>query len=265
MPFTGSHPAAVLPLMRLGLVPSALVIGSMSPDLLYYVPLSPGLEASTATLSHSSPGIVTLDLALGYLSFVVWHLLVVPFAVAAAPESLRSRLAPELPIPPRIRLTGLRNTALVLLSVVVGSITHVFWDEFTHVDRWGYHHVGWLAAMHGPLEGYRWAQYGSGVVGGLVIVLAVRQWWRTAEVADPELSPQRVPALNRTAAAQVWLCIGGAALIAAVAGFVISITGSGPRRALFVTATWGGGAGLAVILLFSIWSGVRRLTMGRLV
>ena len=33
MPVTGSHPAAVLPLMRLGFVPSALVIGSMVPDL----------------------------------------------------------------------------------------------------------------------------------------------------------------------------------------------------------------------------------------
>lgn len=39
MPFTGSHPAAVLPLLRWGLIPSALVIGSMSPDLGYFLPL----------------------------------------------------------------------------------------------------------------------------------------------------------------------------------------------------------------------------------
>ena len=39
MPFTGSHPAAVLPLMRWGLMPSALVIGSMVPDLPYFLPV----------------------------------------------------------------------------------------------------------------------------------------------------------------------------------------------------------------------------------
>ncbi|MDQ7908342.1 DUF4184 family protein [Phytohabitans sp. ZYX-F-186] len=38
MPFTGSHPAAVLPLVRWGLPPAALVIGSMVPDLPYYLP-----------------------------------------------------------------------------------------------------------------------------------------------------------------------------------------------------------------------------------
>ena len=36
MPFTGSHPAAVLPFLRSGLPPSALVIGSMAPDFPYY-------------------------------------------------------------------------------------------------------------------------------------------------------------------------------------------------------------------------------------
>jgi len=36
VPFTGSHPAAVLPLLRTPLPSAALVIGSLVPDLPYY-------------------------------------------------------------------------------------------------------------------------------------------------------------------------------------------------------------------------------------
>ncbi|WP_328421551.1 DUF4184 family protein [Micromonospora sp. NBC_00389] len=40
MPFTGGHVAAVLPLARSAWrAPSALVLGSMVPDLPYYLPL----------------------------------------------------------------------------------------------------------------------------------------------------------------------------------------------------------------------------------
>ena len=72
MPFTPAHVAAVLPLVGKGrpkwAVPSALVIGSMVPDLLYFVPIR-----SDRTLSHSLTGIVTFDLALGLLCVALWR------------------------------------------------------------------------------------------------------------------------------------------------------------------------------------------------
>ena len=37
MPFTGSHPAAVLPLLRTSLPGSALVAGSLAPDVPFYL------------------------------------------------------------------------------------------------------------------------------------------------------------------------------------------------------------------------------------
>jgi hypothetical protein len=59
MPFTTSHVAAILPFAR-ALVPAALVVGSMAPDLFYSVPTDVSRE-----LSHSLPGFITVDLALG--------------------------------------------------------------------------------------------------------------------------------------------------------------------------------------------------------
>jgi hypothetical protein len=80
MPFTGSHPAAVLPLIGTPLPSSALVIGSMSPDLPYYLPLT---TASWPT--HTAVGIVGIDLLLGGSAWLLWHGLLSAPALDHAP------------------------------------------------------------------------------------------------------------------------------------------------------------------------------------
>ena len=243
MPFTGSHPAAVLPLFRLGL-PSALVIGSMAPDLPYYLPIPVHSE-----LTHSATGIVGVDLLFGLLSFAIWRLLVEPLAIAVAPVGLRRRL-PEPPPPRSWRWQpgDLRRGLVLVFSLLAGATTHVLWDEFTHVGRFGYRHLSWLADLHGPLAGYRWAQYGSGVFGLLVLGLAVIHWWRTAPVAD---SPRA--GLPQRPAFVVLACVALATLGGASAGAAAAVLrDQGLRRALFLIATWGGGAGLAAVLLCAL-------------
>ena len=150
MPFTFSHPAAILPLLPLRLVPSALVIGSMTPDLPYYVPGQPISSADT----HAAGGIIGLDLALGALVFAVWHVLLAPTLVALAPAALRDRLAPDLPVPARRYVGGPVAVALVLVSLAAGAATHVLWDAFTHPGRWGTDRIAWLTEMHGPFAGH---------------------------------------------------------------------------------------------------------------
>jgi hypothetical protein len=59
---------------------------------------------------------------------------------------------------------------LTLLALLLGSVTYVRWDAFTHKGQWGEHDIAWLAQSHGPLPGYRLAQYGSGVIGLSVLV-----------------------------------------------------------------------------------------------
>jgi hypothetical protein len=249
MPFTGSHPAAVLPLLGLGLVPSALIIGSMTPDLPYYLPV----HLNSAT-THSFLGILGVDLILGGLAFVLWQFLIAPLAVAAASPSVRGRLAPGLPTPWRQQVSSPRAVLLIVVSLWIGAATHVLWDEFTHDGRWGYRHLGWLAGQHGPLPGYRWAQYGSGVIGAVLIALSIWYWWRSTTPRDSQHEQQ--PRLGRTAAAGVWTVIALAGLGGAAAGWASAmLRGLGLARALFRTATWGGGAGLVVVLACSVaWS-----------
>jgi Domain of unknown function (DUF4184) len=247
MPFTGSHPAAVLPLLGLGLVPSALIIGSMTPDLPYYLPV----HLNSAT-THSFLGILGVDLILGGLAFVLWQFLIAPLAVAAASPSVRGRLAPGLPTPWRQQVSSPRAVLLIVVSLWIGAATHVLWDEFTHAGRWGYRHLRWLAAQHGLLPGYRWAQYGSGVIGAVLIAFSIWRWWCSTPPVDPRHEQQ--PRLGRTTAAGVWTVIALAGLAGAATGWASAmLRGLGLARALFLTATWGGGAGLVAVLAWSLY------------
>ena len=77
MPFTGSHPAAVLPLLRTPLPASALVAGSVAPDIPFYLPgTHPGRWGAEhlpvlARAWGPLPGVRWLDHALGILGGLV--------------------------------------------------------------------------------------------------------------------------------------------------------------------------------------------------
>lgn len=144
MPWTFAHPAAVLPLRRTGLPMSALVIGSIAPDVPSYVPW-----LSIRDWTHSATGLVTIDLAIAMVLLVAWTLL-----------------------PVTARLGG-RGWLLAPIAAVIGSATHVAWDSATHRDEWVTDRVPWLREEHGALLGYEWAQLVSTVVGGLVVAYAV--------------------------------------------------------------------------------------------
>jgi hypothetical protein len=239
MPFTGSHVAAVIPLFGTRLIPSGLVIGSMSPDLPYFLPVP-----VSSALTHSAEGVVSADVALGALVFALWVTCVAPVLVALSPARLRDRLAPGLPVAASHHTRSPAATVAVLASLAVGACTHVVWDAFTHPDRWGEQHVAWLSLTHGALPGYRWAQYASGLFGAAAIAAASLRWW-----LKTPLTPyaQRIPSQSRgttlRAIAIIVACGGGGAAAGLVSGL-----GSDHRRVGFLAITWGIGAGLAALL-----------------
>ncbi len=269
MPFTGSHPAAVLPLLGIGLPPSALVIGSMVPDLPYFVPLPVG-----SGFTHTLVGAVTVDVVLALAVYAVWHALLVPPLLAWSPQSLRGRLPRRpavgsvvgFPVDPRAGvpgwLGGSRRLALVAAGCAVGAFTHVAWDAFTHDGRWGTQRVAWLTAQHGLLPGYRWAQYASGVVGLVLLATWLRGWWRRTQ---PRAEASGVVAVGPRAA---WSGGPGGptqlqALLAVVAGVLVGaalrplpalLDGDlGLRRAVFLLVTGAGSGALVALAVLTCW------------
>ncbi|GAA3519752.1 DUF4184 family protein [Aeromicrobium panaciterrae] len=159
MPLTLAHPVAVIPLRRLGLPMSALVLGSMVLDVPLYLGSQRGYE-----ITHSPVGIVTADIVLTLAVLAVWFFVLRDPLVDLSPGAVRARLDP------RARLTG-RQWLLAIPAASIAACTHIAWDSFTHDDRWGSDHVAWLRTDHWGMAGLKWAQYVSGVVG-LVIVIA---------------------------------------------------------------------------------------------
>jgi hypothetical protein len=239
VPFTGSHPAAVLPFLRAPLPASALVIGSMAPDLPFYLPL----PQTYAT--HTWLAVVTTDLLLGGLAWALWHGLLAAPGLATAPAPLRARLEGRVRLGLAGRLATARQGILLVGALVLGATTHVLWDEFTHARRWGTEHLPALAETWGPMPGYRWIQYVSSLVGGAVLLVWLVRWWRRTPPAPVERPPR-----------WVWpvLLAVGTAFGGAGAGSAASLD-----DAVFPGARWAGGAVLVAGVLLAVgWHAARR-------
>src|SRR6185295_11213171 len=123
MPFTVSHAAAVLPLHRLSphkLPLTALMVGSMAPDFGYFF----SHEASRA-LTHSFIGLFIFALPVG---LAVWL-----FYVAVLEKATITLLSDRWHT--RFAHTDAITAALVgraCIAIVLGAITHLLWDSFTH-------------------------------------------------------------------------------------------------------------------------------------
>lgn len=93
LPFTFSHPAAVLPLRRFGDL-SALVIGSMVPDAGYLLILELPRQ-----LTHGCLGLIVFCLPVGLALYGFYHgLLRRPF-LALLPDGVRLRLSGRTEFP----------------------------------------------------------------------------------------------------------------------------------------------------------------------
>jgi hypothetical protein len=140
-----------------------------------------------------------------------------------------------------------------VFALVVGAATHVLWDEFTHPGRWGTQHIGALRTDWAGLAGYRWAQYGSGVLGGVVIAGWLIRWWlRTPAGPLEDSARSRWPWLSL-------LVIGG------VIGIEAAVRSPSVQVAAFRGATRGGGAIAAAGLLLAVgWHLIRHRQRSRL-
>ncbi|WP_158566355.1 DUF4184 family protein [Micromonospora craterilacus] len=257
MPFTLSHPAAVLPLLRHPFSPAALVCGAMAPDAPYFlaaarIPVSaqswyePYLNA---TVSHTLSGLtVSGPFALALLA--LYRLVRRPAAAL-----LPARLAPASTADRGGN--GLRRAGWVLLSVLIGILTHLVWDSVTHADGYVVTHLGVLRShVTADLTVARVVQHVS-TAGGLVAVV-VYLWRRARRAPAGNTGQARLSAATRwsvVAALAVAACTGAVANMHTLedyrGGPVTADQVSMRQTAEAVLADWatGGGAALACVLI----------------
>ena len=193
MPLAPAHPAAVLPLQRLRLPLSALVVGAVAPDLPVYLPV--GVSYATTHSARGLPVVVVLGVGMLW----VWSALLRDAVVDLTPF-LRRRAPARARLDPRAWL-------LAPLAVAIGAATHVLWDSATHDYGFVVHHLTFLGEEYGPLPLYRWAQHTSTVIGTTVV--AAYSWFALrGRPLAPRPAAVRRPALW-------WAAVASAALIAA--------------------------------------------------
>ena len=192
MPFILVHPAAALPFYR-GLgrygVLSALIIGSLTPDMHYFLPLAIDRNAT-----HSAAGLIWFCWPVGIALYLLYHLILkLPLAVLLPPV-ITSRVVPYL----KPGCLPDVSWSAVFLSLLIGATTHIVWDAFTHQHAPvvmavpGLRSV-WFTLGNYPLAGYVVLQQASNVLGFALLSTWFWRWVRaqpaqTIAPPDPGLS-----------------------------------------------------------------------------
>ena len=175
MPFTFSHPAAILPFKRLcprWLNLPALILGSMAPDVPYFF-----LRQNLGHAAHTLPGSIKIALPIGFVLLCAFYLLHKPLCYLL-PMPHRGALFPKTTKLPQLKPFFIVS---VLASILIGVWTHNFWDAFTHVG--GYFAVRLsilqrVVLQHDKmaLHGYTVVKLISSVVGLALIAFTYWRW-----------------------------------------------------------------------------------------
>lgn len=184
MPFTLSHPAAIIPFARQRLVLSALVVGSMSPDFLYFINLAP-----RGQFGHTPAGVFLFCLPSGALALWLFHTLMKWPLLSLCPQALQERLMGPA------QGFAFRSTSrqlLIVLSILIGAGTHLLWDGFTHEHGWAVSQLSFLSwsvieigAQSIPV--FKLLQHLSTVIGGAALLYCFLHWmWRAPQEKAPE-------------------------------------------------------------------------------
>jgi hypothetical protein len=223
MPFTLAHPAAVMPLRRIQYLPTiALVVGSMTPDVPYYLPSWANVTVDWPDM-HTLNGSIVLGIPLGMV--LVTSLLLMRRPLTALMSA-------------RARWVALReadaflarpvNWLLAIPALLIGSWTHIVWDGFTHGETWISRRVDALNAPVHVLGIYTGEmshvlQYVSSIVG-LVIV---GYWYKRAVQAAP---PEVIAAADRPRRRRMLAVV----IVAAIAiGTVHAVHGAHPTPTVY--------------------------------
>jgi hypothetical protein len=211
----------------------------MSPDFGYLMP------ASNTYFMNTVPGLFLFDVPVGFALLWLFHTFVKWPGLSAAPDGLQRRLIPPaqgFSFGPATRF------GLILVSLLVGSVTHVVWDSFTHEWGWMVEHFALLGVLLGGTPLYAILQTLGTLLGICLLVYWVFRWLPTAPQSDP--LPARFPGKVRA----LFLAVTAVSL-AAVEGTAIFFH-FGPGAQLVHVHGLTHGMTLAGVLIVSFYAGV---------
>lgn len=169
MPFTGSHPAIILPLLRWRIFSaSGLLMGSMVPDFEYFLRLD-----VNGVHGHSILPMFWLNLPTSILCIFIYHYLVRDQLILNLPGYFRRKFQPFSNFDWFAYFKS--NYIMVGCSILIGNLSHLFWDAFTHSDGFFVGQVSIFSFTLWQVPIYDVLQYSFSLFGALSILRYITQ------------------------------------------------------------------------------------------
>ncbi|MHC0035342.1 DUF4184 family protein [Pseudoneobacillus sp. C159] len=160
MPLTFAHPAAVLPFSRKSKYVNflAMVLGSMSPDFEYFLRGKPYGE-----IGHTFIGFVTFNLPIVLVIYFLYQAYIHRTLFSHLPNVLQITFTKKANSPRSLKVI------VFLYSALLGMLTHVIWDSFTHTVGFKVKNLSILTnTIHlfdYTIPIYKFLQHGSTILG----------------------------------------------------------------------------------------------------
>lgn len=163
MPFTASHTAIILPLLKRRIFSvSGLLMGSMVPDFEFFI----RLEANVVH-GHSFWAMFWLNIPIALICISIYHLVVRNQLIINLPLYFRNRFQPYLSFNWISYFKS--NYFKVFYSILIGNISHLFWDSFTHFNGFVVTKVAFLNTEFWQVPLFHILQYGFSFLGAIAI------------------------------------------------------------------------------------------------
>ncbi|MCM3745923.1 DUF4184 family protein [Paenibacillus pasadenensis] len=171
MPFTFSHPLFAIPLKKLvpRLSVTGLALGSMSPDMEYFIAMEP-----YRSIGHYWQGFLLLGVPVSIAAAAAFYRILLPLLPRLLPAagSLDRYAADRAESAINRSPSGVSGWLWFFMSLYIGYLTHLFMDGMTHT-------YGWLVLRYPELlyqqtagiKLYSWLQYLFSLLGMLAFAL----------------------------------------------------------------------------------------------
>lgn len=170
MPFTFAHPSIVLPLKSKYFNLSGLILGSMAPDIIYFVLFSP-----SSNLGHTLLGFILFNLPMCFLLNYLFYKYIQELFILTLPNFISAKYI--YMIRSKNRLLNKTDILRFSYSSLIGMSTHVLWDDFTHSTGFFVKNIDLLrqniTLFNIDIPFYKILQHGSTIIGFLIIFIYI--------------------------------------------------------------------------------------------
>ncbi|MFX0548546.1 DUF4184 family protein [Hathewaya histolytica] len=168
MPFTLSHTSAVIFLKSKRLNLGGLILGSMAPDFIYFLLFNP-----SNNLGHTPIGFLFLNLPLCFILNFLFYKYIQNCFLLTLPNFISKRYL--YLIKSKNKLTTIKEYIIFSYSCIIGMLTHVLWDAFTHKTGFFVNNIDFLRSriilLGYNIPVYKLLQHVSTFIGFLVLFI----------------------------------------------------------------------------------------------